>query len=256
VLLQFHVKGRFDRLQNKIAFEGEVNSSRFCTNGYPAQLQSKPLRKNLSLVCDQAYWMTGERHKYEVRLTNGLAARQIAEATITLEVHYFDKNNIPQRELASFVVTMEKTAPTSPPETTSSDHALTSALTEAATTKVKEFTTQESEKLTILASEGITTLGGQPTPISSQDISSSTVSTSAAPTPQGTFFDIVTSSKQNIATLAAGMALFAVIIVESAVIAGLVYRSRRRNRIEDFSDADSAGIAALKLDDDKNRDPS
>ena len=261
VLLQFHVNGDIRRLNNELAFEGgavEPNTS--CSIGYPSQLPSKPLHKNLARVCDHAYWTTGGSHKYEMRLTNGPAARHITTATVTLKVFYF-KNHLLQQVQASFVVRMEKTASTPPPVETTASVKPTSMATEFITTDTQQSTTQKSttqtlvELTTTVDGESITTsTAPMSSPITSQVPDSTIVYTTdtltsvSSPLEGGnSIAAVIVGNKQNIATLVVGVAMITIIAVEFGVITYLVFRSRK-NRTQVPSDVDSARSVNLTID--------
>ena len=136
VLLQFHVQGVIAGApRSTVRFSGE-GQQLFCTgtNNYVFQFDSKPLVKDLSVTCDQAYWLNTHQHrqKYEVRITNGDAARNIDRVNIRLEVHYFEGKILGgQRE--EFEVKMAKSPATptfstaittDPPSTPSQENSI------------------------------------------------------------------------------------------------------------------------------------
>ena len=177
VLLQFHVHGAIAGTpRSTVRFSGE-GQQLFCTGlrNYVPHYESKPLVKDLSVTCDQAYWLNTDQHrqKYEVRITNGDAAGNIDRVTVKLEVHYFEGEIFRGRTI-EFGVDMMKNIATPTPDITTAMPTL--EMTTSAATPTPEMTTATATtKITTTTptSKMITTAASS---------TSETVSTSATPT--------------------------------------------------------------------------
>ncbi len=152
VLLQFHVQGVIAGVpRSTVRFSGE-GQQLFCTgtSNYVFQFDSKPLVKDLSVTCDQAYWLNTDQHrqKYEVRITNGDAARNIDRITVGLEVSYFHGAVLGgQRE--EFEIIMMTDAATPTPDSTTSTAPVTQGSISSTTTPSSQDTSVPKDTQTI-----------------------------------------------------------------------------------------------------------
>ena len=264
VLLQFHIQGEVRDARSTVNFGGATQETCTGRRNYIFDFESKPLVKNTSRVCDQAYWSKLDQHrqKYEVRVTNGEAARGVHGVTILLQVYYLDGSDHTFRfevTLLKFVAmtTAEKSSTAMPTEeltTTPTEIMMTTPTEIMMTTPTEEITTMPTEvpktteiDLTSAETQPRSTVAATDT-VSTIGVDTSSPSTPPTTTPtnsvQGQMVDFLKESKQNQVTLAVGVAALLAILVEFAIIVFLI-KNRRTRSIKSTSQVDSLDTSSV-----------